>query len=140
MWGTYGYWLQPVKSSGVSTRLNAIEIRFGGTSVPIVRPIAAPTSAPRIRMTTNSAAPSARHGTEPRMRTPIGNMQTAAISARIAAKIIFSTATRAVGIGASSRSSISFVKLNSSTSGSAVDCSDVSSAVSATMPGKSRCA
>jgi len=52
--------------------------------------------------------------------------------------ITFSTASHRFSIGASSRSSISFVKLNSSTSGRAVDCSDVSSAVRATMPGKSR--
>ena len=89
-------------------------------------------------MTTNSGAPAARHGTDPRIRIPIGNMNRAATSARIAANTIFSTATRATGIGASSRSSISFVKLNSITSGSAVDCSAVSIAVSATMPGKSR--
>ncbi len=73
------------------------------------------------------------------MRTPIGNMHMAATSARIAANTIFSTATSATGIGASSRSSISFVKLNSITSGSAVDCSAVSIAVSATTPGNSRC-
>ena len=113
-------------------------IRLGGTSVPIVRPIAAPTSVPRSRMTMKSGAPAARHGTDPRIRMPIGNMNRAATSARMAAKTIFSTATSATGIGASRRSSISLVKENSITSGSAVDCSAVRSAVSATMPGKSR--
>jgi len=89
-------------------------------------------------MPAKSGAPANRHGTDPRIRMPIGNMKRAATSARSAANTIFSTATSATGIGASRRSSISFVKLNSITSGSAVDCSAVSNAVSATIPGNSR--
>ena len=112
-----------------------IVIRLGGTSVPIVSPMAAPTSDPSTSTTANCGSAPARHGTEPRIRIPIGNMKSAAVSARIAANTIFSTATSATGIGASRRSSISFVKLNSITSGSAVDCSAVSVAVSATTPG-----
>jgi len=62
-------------------------------------------------------------------------MTTPAISARSAAKTIFSTATRAVGIGARSRSSISLVKENSITRGKATACTAVMATVSATIPG-----
>ena len=69
---------------------------------------------------------------------PIGIIRVAAISARSEAKTIFSAATRPVRIGASKRSSISFVQPNSSTSGKASVCMPVITAVSASRPGKSR--
>ena len=55
----------------------------------------------------------------------------------MAANTIFSTPTMPTGMGASRRSSISLVKLKSITSGKAVLCSAVSTAVMATMPGNS---
>ena len=80
------------------------------------------------------------NGTPPSTHQPTGNMMSAATSARNAPKMIFSDAIHAVGSGASSLSSISFVKLNSITSGSAVPWSPVSTAVSAIAPGSSRSA
>ena len=62
-------------------------------------------------------------------------MTAAATSARSSENTIFSTATRCVGSGASSRSSISLVKEKSMTSGNAVVCSAVRNAVSAMTPG-----
>ena len=67
-------------------------------------------------------------------------MTAVAISARIAANSTFSAATRPVDIGASRRSSISFVQPNSITSGNASVCMPVITAVSASRPGNSRSA
>ena len=76
----------------------------------------------------------------PSTQIPTGNITSAATSERSEANSIFSTATRATGIGASSRSSISLVKEKSITSGNAVPCTPVRTAVSATIPGNSRSA
>ena len=65
-------------------------------------------------------------------------MTRVAMSARIDANRTFSAATSAVDIGASSRSSISFVHPNSITSGNASVCMPVITAVSASSPGNSR--
>jgi hypothetical protein len=67
-------------------------------------------------------------------------MISVATSARRTANTTFSAATKLVGIGASSRSSISFVQPNSATSGKASVCIAVITAVSASSPGKSRSA
>ena len=71
---------------------------------------------------------------------PIGIMISAAVKERSIAKTTFSGATKLVGIGARSRSSISRVQPNSATSGKASVCIAVSTDVSATRPGKSRSA
>ena len=95
-------------------------MRFGGTSVPSVRPIAEPASAPKIIVAATNPNALARQGIEPSIQIPTGNMTMAASSARIEANSIFSIATAQVGNGASSRSSISRLNENSSTSGNAV--------------------
>ena len=64
-------------------------------------------------------------------------MTSAAMIPRAAAHTSFCTPTRLAGIGASSRSSISFVNENSITSGSAMFCSAVSTSVSPSTPGSS---
>ena len=86
-------------------------------------------------MVRNSGTPLARHGIEPSTQIPMGSITSAASRARMLAKTTFSTATIPTGSGASSRSSISLVKLKSITSGKAVLWSPVMVAVRATMPG-----
>ena len=71
---------------------------------------------------------------------PIGIISVVAITERSAANTTFSAATSRVDIGASRRSSISFVQPNSITSGNASVCMLVITAVSASRPGKSRSA
>jgi hypothetical protein len=61
-------------------------------------------------------------------------MSTAASSPRSAPKAIFSTATSEIGIGASSRSSISRVQAKSMTSGKATACRPPKNAFSAISP------
>ena len=88
----------------------------------------------------NSGSALQRHGIEPRTRIPIGIMSVVAASARSVAKTTFSAATSPVRIGASRRSSISFVQPNSITSGKASVCMPVITAVSASRPGNRRSA
>ena len=64
-------------------------------------------------------------------------MTSPAMMPRTAAHTIFCTPTRLAGIGASRRSSISFVNENSITSDSATPCSAVSTSVSPSTPGSS---
>ncbi len=135
-----GYWLAPVNSSGVKTSEKTTLIRFGVTSVPITSPRLAPSRLPRISASTNSGTPLQCQGIEPSTRIPTGIMINVAITARVAANTTFSTATSPVAIGASSRSSISFVHPNSTTSGKASACILVITVVSASSPGNSRCA
>ena len=100
----------------------------------------APTRAPRTSPTRKSGTPDQRHGIEPRIRIPIGIMTSAAANERSIANATFSSATKLVGIGASSRSSISRVQPNSATSGNASVCIAVSTDVSATRPGEEQVA
>ena len=74
------------------------------------------------------------------MTIPTGIMIKVATSERRSAKSTFSAATYDVGIGASRRSSISFVQPNSATSGKASVCIAVITAVRARSPGKRRLA
>src|SRR6266536_2076299 len=136
----HGYWTQPVNSSGVSTSANVMLIRLGATAVPSSSPMPEPASAPSTINPTRIQARSARSESGPMIQRPIGNMSAPATSPRIEANSTFSTATMLTGSGASRRSSISLVKLNSITSGSAVLCSAVSMTVSATSPGSNTCA
>ena len=99
----HGYWLQPVKSSGVNTSEKTTLIRFGVTSVPSTSPSPAPSSAARTSTARNSGSALQRQGIEPSTRIPTGIMIAVASRARSAAKRIFSTATSPVRIGASSR-------------------------------------
>ena len=71
--------------------------------------MAAPSSAPRMTMTTTATPVEACHGMLPRIQTPTGNMTAAATQARRAAKTTFSMATAPMGSGANSRSSISLL-------------------------------
>jgi hypothetical protein len=97
-------------------------IRFGGTAVPSSMPMPEPASTPSTMKTTSIQTRSARSDSGPMIRRPMGNISAPANSARSEANSILSTATMPSGSGASSRSSISLVKLNSTTSGSAVLC------------------
>ena len=105
----HGNWVDPVNSNGVRTTANTMLIRFGVTNVPSVIPMAAPTSEPSTRKTISTGASDHVTGSEPSTHQLIGNITAAATSARSSENTIFSTATRWVGSGASSRSSISLV-------------------------------
>jgi hypothetical protein len=110
-------------------------MRLGDTAVPMIIPRHDPTRHPSTRTVTNRGAALARQGMEPSTQTPTGSITSAASRARRLANTTFSTATIPTGSGASSRSSISLVKLKSITSGKAVLWSPVTVAVRATIPG-----
>ncbi len=128
--------MAPVNISGVNVTVNMIWIRCGGTSVPKVRPSAAPTSAPAASTPITGSSVDSGQVT-PRISMPTGMSTRPAKRPRIPPKTIFSKATSGVDIGDSSRSSISRVKEKSITMGSAVFSSPIRNALSAMMPGSS---
>ena len=111
------------------------------TSVPSTSPRPAPSSAAEQDAATSSGTPAPAPGDRAEDEDPHGDHDRASRSARGARRTAtFSAATSPVAIGASRRSSISFVQPNSTTSGNASVCMPVITAVSASSPGNSRSA
>ena len=113
---------------------------LNGTAVPRSRPSVEPTQLASTRMTMSSGTPEARNGMWPSTSRPTGNIRAAATRPLITPMTVFWSATAHVGRGASSRSSISMVTLNSICKGRMVVCKAVSTVVRPTVPGKSTAA
>ena len=108
------------------------------TLVPSVSPIAAAMQETRRTSAMRSSGCEKERSTpDPMTSQAVGRTTRPAATAWSIPATTFSTATHSISIGASSRSSISFVNWNSETRGIATDQTPESSIASAMIPGRS---